>query len=99
MAKSLELVKKIVLIQIFESCPDLRMTGSNIYTGRKAFFHVNGRNQGYKIYMTNTGKSVDCYIKQNGRNVSLKNDALIGSMSPYRLENLVDWYIEVPEVA
>lgn len=94
-----ELNKTIVLVQIFESCPDLRITGSNIDTGMKAFFHVKGRNQGYKIYMTNTGKSVDCYIKQKGKNVTLQNDLMVGSMTPRKLTQLVDWYVEIPQAA
>lgn len=91
-----QLTKKIVLVETFESAPDLRVTGSNIYTGKKASFHVKGRNQGYKIYMTNTGKSIQCYIKQKGRNVILKNDSMVGSMSLNKLNQLVDWYIETP---
>ncbi len=86
--------KQIVLVQIFKSCVDLRNTGSNLDTGMKAFFHVNGRNQGYKIYMTNTGKSITCYIKQKGVNKVLQNDLMVGSMSPYKLTQLVDWYFE-----
>ena len=87
--------KKIVLIQIFASCTDLRITGSNLDTGMKAFFHVNGKNQGYKVYMTNTGKSIQCYIKQKGKNKILLNDNMVGSMSPNKLTQLVDWYFLV----
>lgn len=96
MSHATELTKKIVLIQIFDSCTDLRITGSNLDTGMKAFFHVKGRNQGYKIYMSNTGKSIHCYIKQKGKNVILKNDLMVGSMTPRKLTKLVDWYVELP---
>lgn len=89
--------KKIVLIQTFDSCTDLRITGNNLNTGKKAFFHVKGRNQGYKIYMNNNGKSIDLYIKQKGKNVHLKNDSMVGSLSPHKLDQLVDWYVELSE--
>lgn len=91
------LIKKNVLIETFESCTDLRITGSNLDTGKKAFFHVRGKNQGYKIYMTNTGKSISLYIKQKGKNVPLKNDSMIGQFNPNKLIQLTDWYIEIPK--
>lgn len=88
--------KQVVLIQTFASCADLRVKGHNLDTGMKAFFHVNGSNRGYKIYMTNSGgSSVDCYIKQKGKNKRLVNDKMVGGMSPYKLTKLVDWYFEV----
>lgn len=87
--------KKTVLIQVFDNCTDLRVTGSNLDTGMKAFFHVKGKNQGYKIYMSNNGSSISCYIKQKGINHSLQNDLMIGSMSPYKLTQLVDWYVNI----
>jgi hypothetical protein len=84
--------KQIVLIETFGNCTDLRVIGSNLDTGMKAFFHVRGKNQGYKIYMTNSGNSVECYIKQKGINKMLCNDSMMGMMSPYNLINLTDWY-------
>ena len=91
------LIKQNVLIETFDSCTDLRVTGSNLNTGKKAFFHVRGKNQGYKIYMTNTGKSISLYIKLKGKNVPLKNDSMVGQFRPNKLIQLVDWYIEIPE--
>lgn len=91
------LIKQNVLIETFDSCTDLRVTGSNLNTGKKAFFHVRGKNQGYKIYMTNTGKSISLYIKLKGKNVPLKNDSMVGQFCPNKLIQLADWYIEIPE--
>lgn len=99
MIKELNLVKKDVLVQVFESCPDLRITGSNLYTGMKAFFHVKGRNQGYKIYMTNTEKSFSFYIKQKGKNVILKNHDIVGTLYPNKLIKFSGWYVELPNNA
>ncbi len=89
-----KLTKQNVIIETFGNCTDLRITGSNLDTGKKAFFHVRGKNQGYKIYMTNTGKSIDLYIKQKGKNVQLQNDTMVGHFHPNKLIQLTDWYIE-----
>lgn len=86
-------IKQSVLIQTYATCADLRLVGSNLSTGKKAHFHVRGKNQGYKIYMTNTGKSISCYIKLKGINHELFCDQLTGDMTPYSLINYVDWYI------
>lgn len=87
-------MKQIVLIERFESCPDMRISGSNIYTGMKAFYHVRGKNQGYKIYMTNNDKSLSFYIKLKGVNHYLYNDHDFSVGHPSRLINLTDWYFE-----
>jgi hypothetical protein len=86
-------MKTEVLIQCYESAPDMRITGCNISTGMKAHFHVNGKNQGYKIYMTNTGKSCWFYIKRSGKNVALINYSDVGVSSVHRLLQLTNWYI------
>lgn len=86
--------KTEVLIQTYKSAPDMRITGSNIWTGKKAHFHVNGKNRGYKIYMTNTGGSLSFYIKLKGINHHLINNSINFDRSVYRLDNLVGWYFE-----
>jgi hypothetical protein len=90
-----------VLVETFESCPDLRIAGSNIYIGKKAAFHVKGKNQHYKIYMTNTGKSITYYIKLKGRNYILISDAITEDMqmTPYKLNSLEGWFIVVDKAA
>lgn len=88
-------IRQDVLIQTVASCTDLQVIGSNLDTGKKAHFHVKGKNQGYKIYMTNTGKSISCYIKLKGVNHELLCDHIIYNMTPYSLVNYVDWYIEL----
>lgn len=90
----MESLKTKVLVQTYKSAPDMRITGSNIWTGRKAHFHVNGKNQGYKIYMTNTGKSLSFYIKLKGINQYLINNNINIDRSVYRLDNLIGWYFE-----
>lgn len=87
-------MKQLLIISEFEACTDLRIRGSNLSTGMKAFFfHVNGKSQGYKIYMTNNTTSISLYIKFKGVNHYLQNDLLVGLLSPYRLLNLVDWFV------
>jgi len=87
-------MKTEIIVQTYEAAPDMRITGSNMWTGKKAHFHVNGKNQGYKIYMTNTGKFISFYIKLKGINNYLINDAMNFDSSVYRLDNLVGWYFE-----
>ena len=87
--------RKFVEIETVGNCTDLRIKGSNLDTGKRAIFHVNGKNQGYKIYMTNNGNCLHCYIKQKGKNKTLQNDQMIGRMSPFKLQNLVNWYFEI----
>ena len=87
-------MKTEVLVQTYQSAPDMRVTGSNIWTGKKAHFHVDGINKGYKIYMTNNGKYLSFYIKIKGKNHYLVNDTVNYDRSVYRLDNLVGWYFE-----
>ena len=87
-------MKTEILVQTYETAPDMRITGSNIWTGKKAHFHVDGKNKGYKIYMTNNLKSATFYIKLKGINHNLINDNMYHTSSVYRLDNLVGWYFE-----
>jgi len=86
-------MKTEVLVQTYQSTPDMRVTGSNIWTGKKAHFHVDGINKGYKIYMTNNGKSCTLYIKLKGINIYLKNDRML-SHTPFELSNFDGWYLD-----
>ena len=87
------LTKRNLLIKTVSNCTDLRILGHNLNTGKKAFFSDSKTNQGYKVYMTNNGKSIVLYIKQKGKNVYLENDSLTGEMYPHKLKDLLDWFV------
>lgn len=72
---------------------DLRVTGSNLDTGYKGKVIINGKTKSFKVYMTNTGKSLSFYIKRHGKNKALLNDSVYRN-SLHELENPAGWYIE-----
>ena len=90
-------LKVNVVIETFDKCTDLRINGSNLKTGKKAVYIINGVKKTYNIYMTNSGASCYLYIKLKGVNHILQNDKMIGQMSPYKLcsQAVNDWYIEM----
>jgi hypothetical protein len=87
-------MKTQVIIQVFRTCTDTRISGKGLPTGMKAFIEGSGYKNGYKIYMDNNTRSCQCYIKIKGKKYHLINDLSFGFFSPYRLINLVGWYIE-----
>lgn len=72
---------------------NLRVTGSNLNSGCKAKFEINGKTKNLKIYMTNTGRSVSFYVKLHGKNKPLFNDNCY-QCNTYNLENTKGWYLE-----
>lgn len=75
------------------SSDDLRVTGSNLNSGCKAQFEINGKTKNLKIYMTNAGRSVSFYVKLHGKNKPLFNDNCY-QYNIYNLENTTGWYLE-----
>lgn len=72
---------------------DLRAIGSNLNSGCKAQFEIDGKTKNLKIYMTNTGRSVSFYVKFHGKNKPLFNDNCY-QCNTYNLENTKCWYLE-----
>ena len=84
-----------IVIETYQTAPDMRCTGSKIYTGKKAFFLLGGKTKRNKIYCTNTGKHFYSYIYINGKKYPLNHDLNFAVSNVYRLDNLVGWYIEL----
>lgn len=84
-----------VVIETYQSAPDMRITGNRIYTGKKAFFLLQGKSKRNMIYCTNTGNSVEFYIYIKGKRHLVMNDLNYACASVYRLDNLVGWFIQV----
>lgn len=82
-----------ISVEIVNSTPDLRQKGSNIFTGRRAVYLVNGKKRYNNIYMTNTGSSLWFYVKNKGINVALQSEDIIYNLHTHHLTNKL-WYIE-----
>ena len=82
-----------ISVKRYDSGADLRVTGSNLSTGCKAVYLVNGKKKTNKIYMTNTGNSLHFYIKSNGKNVTLQTEDVIYQLHTFNLTNNL-WFIE-----
>ena len=87
-------MKKILIsVERFTSGADLRSTGSNLSTGCKAVYIEDGKKKTNKIYMTNNGRSLHFYIKNEGKNVPLQYEDIIYHLHTYHLTNKL-WFIE-----
>ena len=82
-----------ISVERYDSGADLRVTGSNLSTGCKAVYLVNGKKKTNKIYMTNNGNSLYFYIKINGKNVTLQTEDVIYQLHTFNLTNNL-WFIE-----
>ena len=82
-----------ISVENVQSFADLRQTGSNIFTGCRAVYLVNGKKRFNNIYMTNNGKSLWFYVKNKGKNVALQSEDIIYNLHTYHLTNKL-WYIE-----
>lgn len=82
-----------ISVERYESGSDLRITGSNLSTGCKAVYLVNGKKKTNKIYMTNDGHSLYFYIKNKGKNVTLQTEDVIYQLHTSNLTNNL-WFIE-----
>lgn len=89
-------LKTKIVIETYQSQPDLRITGSKIYTGKKAVFLHEGKSKRLKIYSCNTGKSLTFYIVYKNKKHNVFNDDHPFSLI-YNHCNHVGWYIEITE--
>ena len=90
-------VKQPVIISVVGPCSNLRTPGEDLATGMKLSFHVNGEKKEHKVYMVNDGNFLSCYIKLRGVNRILRSPSCGTEawFTPYSLERLSDWYIEL----
>ncbi len=70
----MKVINQPLVIECVSSRCDLRTKGSNLHTGLNAYFHVRGRNVGYKVYRTSTELRTSYYIKQKGINCTIYNN-------------------------
>lgn len=92
--KLVKVMSKILIsVERYAKSTDLRQTGSNLSTGCKAVYLINGKKKTNKIYMTNSVCNLYFYIKNKGKNVQLQTEDVIYHMHTYNLTaNL--WFIE-----
>ncbi len=82
-----------ISVECHGSSTDLRITGSNLTTGRKAVYLEAGKKRTNKIYMSNTGQSLRFYVKNKGRNVMLQTEDVVYQLHTSDLTRKL-WFIE-----
>lgn len=87
-------MKVNVSVERFETGVDLRVTGNALSTGCKATYILNGKKRVNKIYMKNSGGSLDFYVKPKGKRVSLQSEEIIYHLHTSHLTSVL-WFIEI----